>query len=103
MSIGGKYLSQKSYLAKRPNFRIPNLFLNRFKEPLGSRGVQKMLSKCLKRIGLERASAQTLRHTFSVHHIARGIKTVREVMGHKDARSITSYIDLARKMKEHAL
>jgi site-specific recombinase XerD len=79
----------KSYLGERTETGNSILFLNRFGEPIGERGVQKMLRKHLKKTGIGRASIHILRHTFGAHHIANGtsLKTVQEVMGHKDPRS----------------
>ena len=73
-------------------------FLNRFGEPMGERGVQKMLKKYLKKSGVERATIQTLRHTFGAQHIAKGtsLKTVQEVMGFRDPRSASIYVSLAQ-------
>ena len=86
------------------------LFPNRFGEPLGDSGVQKMLKKYLNKAGTGRASIQTLRHTFGAHHVARGTdpKTVQDVMGLKDARSAAVYQSLAkeivsRELQENAL
>ena len=85
-------------------------FLNRFGEPMGERGVQKMLRKYLKKAGIGRASIQTLRHTFGAHHLAKGtsLKTIQEVMGYKDGRSTSIYISLAQEvikseLHEHAI
>lgn len=69
-----------------------------------------MLRKYLKRAGIERASIQTLRHTFEVQHRAKGtnLKTIQDVMGLKDARSAAVYQSLAksvvtREMLENSL
>jgi integrase/recombinase XerD len=87
-----------------------SLFLNRFGEPLGERGVQKMLRKYLKRAGIEKTSIHTLRHTFGAQHLAKGtsLKTIQEVMGLKDVRSTLMYQLLAneavtREMQNNAL
>jgi site-specific recombinase XerD len=76
------------------------LFLNRFGEPLGDRGVQKILEKHLKTAGIEDASVHTLRHTFGTHHAAKGtsMETLKEVMGHKDNRSTSVYISMAKEL-----
>ena len=76
------------------------LFLNRFGEPLGERGVQKMLRKYLNRAGIGRASIHTLRHTFAAQHIAKGtsLKTIQEAMGLKDGRSTLMYRSLAQQL-----
>lgn len=65
----------KSYLAERPNTQNTSLFLNRFNDSFGERGVQKMFKKYLKNAGLERASIHTLRHTFGIQHALNGANT----------------------------
>jgi site-specific recombinase XerD len=89
----------KSYMDERKGAKNSILFLNRFEQPLGERGVQKMLRKYLKRAGVKGASIHTLRHTFGAQHIARGtdLKTVQEVLGLKDSRSASVYQALAKE------
>jgi len=84
--------------------------LNRFGEALGESGVQKMLRKYIKSAEIGNASIHTLRHTFGAQHIAKGtsLKTIQEVMGLKDTRSITIYQTLAkevisRELQENAI
>jgi site-specific recombinase XerD len=104
-------LNSKVCLAIKNNLYIRKdtgnilLFLNRFGKPLGKRGVQKMLRKYLKKIGLERASIQTLRHTFGIHHAVQGTtaKTVQEVMGHKDPRTTSIYFSAAQEIVKKEL
>src|SRR5687768_4860352 len=62
----------KNYLDERKDAENNVFFLNRFGEPLGESGVQKMLRRYLKRAGIDRASVHTLRHTFGAQHIAKG-------------------------------
>ena len=103
-------LALSNYLDIKKDVENSILFLNRFGEPLGDRGVQKMLSKYLKRACIERASIHTLRHTFGVQHLAKGtsLKTIQGVMGLKDVRSTLVYQLLAnevvtREMQNNAL
>lgn len=103
-------LALENYLRARMDTENNILFINRFGEPLGGRGVQKILRKHLKSAGIGRASIQTLRHTFGAHHIAKGtsLKTIQEVLGLKDARSTSIYQSLAkevisRELQEHSL
>jgi site-specific recombinase XerD len=88
----------RDYLDERKDAGNSVLFLNRFGEPLGESGVQKMLRKYLKEAGIGGASIHTLRHTFGAQHVAKGtsLKTVQEVMGFKDSRSSSLYLSLAR-------
>jgi site-specific recombinase XerD len=95
----------RDYLDERKLERNRIIFLNRFGEALGNRGVQKMLRKHLKRVGIRGATAQTLRHTFGAQHEAKGTdpKTVQEVMGLKDHRSAAIYQSLAREIVSREL
>lgn len=94
----------KNYMDIRKGAESDVLFLNRFGEALGESGVQKMLRRHLKTAGIGRASIHTLRHTFGAQHIAKGtsLKTVQDVMGLKDFRSISIYADLAKAMHQNA-
>lgn len=93
------YLVLKNYLRTREGLNNNLLFLNRFDEPMGERGVQKMLRKYLKYADLGKASVQTLRHTYGVKHITNGtsLKTVIQFMGLKDIRSTSIYQTLAKE------
>src|SRR5438093_13681231 len=93
-------LAIKNYLDVRKNTKSNIFFLNRFGEPIGERGVQKMLRKYLKSAGIDRSTVQTLRHTFGAQHIAKGtsLKTIQEVMGLKDVRSTSIYQSLAKEV-----
>ena len=62
----------KNYLDVRKDSKNRVLFLNRFGEPLGERGVQKMFKQYLKKAGIGRATIQTLRHTFGTQHTVKG-------------------------------
>lgn len=69
------YYSLKDYLGARIGAANKTLFLNRFGEPLGKRGVQKILKSYINRAGIGKASIHTLRHTFCAQHIAKGAST----------------------------
>lgn len=93
------------YLKRRPFTTTSALFLNRFKKQLSPRGVEKVVSKYYERSGIDNASVQSLRHTFGTHHAAKGtsVKTIQSVMGHKDLRSTSMYISLAREIADKKL
>jgi len=98
------------FLADRPASTSPTFFLNRFGNPLGERGVQKLIDKLMTQAGIKGASVHTLRHTFAAQHLAKGtkIKTVQEIMGHRDIRTTEAYLPLLNKwgneeMEGHAL
>ena len=100
----------KDYLKLRPATLTDMVFANRFGEPLGPRGVQKLTKKYLDEAEVRRASVHSLRHTFATQHVARGtsLKTIQEAMGHQDIRTTSLYVSLAqevmrKELQEHAL
>jgi integrase/recombinase XerD len=94
-----------AYLAIRPSVNAETLFVNRSGEPLGERGVQKLVQKYMAIAGIKNASVESLRHTFGTHHAAKGtnIKIIQEMMGHQDNRTTEIYIALVRQMRQIAL
>ena len=95
----------KNYLLARKGELNNALFLNRFGELLGDRGVQKILRKHFKKAGIGRASIHTLRHTFGIQHVAKGtnLKSIQDVMGHKDMRTTSLYFALAKELQTNAI
>src|SRR3990170_3027080 len=77
-------LALKDYLKHRPVIPADVVFVNRFRRPLGPRGVQKLMKKYLDEADVRGASVHSLRHTFGTQHVARGtsLKTIQEAMGH---------------------
>ncbi len=100
----------RAYLGIRPQVEYHNLFINKFREPLGQRGVQKVVWKYLDEASIQGASVHSLRHTFGTHHVAKGtsLRTVQEALGHQDLKTTSVYVSLAREvmnkeLQEHAL
>ena len=95
----------REYLPVRGGTNTNILFLNRSGKALGSRGVQKTISKYMSKLGLHGFSVQTLRHTFAVQHLVKGtsLETIRNVLGHKDIRTTESYIPLAKEIARKEL
>ena len=100
----------RAYLRVRPKVPFGEIFVNKFREPLGARGVQNLVKKYLKEAGIKNASVHSLRHTFGTHHVAKGtsLRTVQEALGHQDLQTTSIYVSLAREvmdkeLQEHAL
>jgi len=94
------YQALKGYLGIRRGTVNKTLFLNRFDEPLGERGVQKMLRKLIRKAEIRRANINMLRHTFGVYQAATGtsVKTIQQLMGYKEVRSAIIYTSLGKEM-----
>lgn len=95
----------REYLKYRTQTSTPALFINRFGASLGARGVQKIVQKYLNRAGIKNANIHALRHTFGVHHTAKGtsLKTITNTMGYKDIRSPSKYVSLAQELMKNEL
>ena len=100
----------KAYLAVRPKVETRSVFINKFGHPLGPRGVQLLVQKYMREAGIRGAHVHSLRHTFGTHHVAKGtsLRTVQEALGHKDLKTTSIYVSLAREVmnkeiQEHAL
>lgn len=100
----------KAWLAVRPDIADPGLFVTRFREPMASRAVQRVVGKYLAEAGIKNASVHTLRHTFGTHHVAKGtsLREVQEALGHADLKTTSIYVSTAKQamkksLQDHAL
>ena len=96
----------RSYLAVRPESLHDALFLNYQGEPLGERGVRKMLAKYLKASGItKKISPHSLRHTFATHKAERGVSpyVLREWLGHARLDTTQIYVHMAREHSKKAM
>ena len=92
--------------ARRPaEHRV--LFTNRFGEPLGVRGIQKLVERSRRGAGIEkRITPHSLRHTFATHKARQGVNAfqLRDYMGHATVATTQLYVHLgqgeARKVME---
>lgn len=96
----------KSYLAVRPESLHDELFLNYQGEPLGERGVRKMVAKYLKASGItKKISPHSLRHTFATYKAERGVSpyVLREWLGHARLDTTQIYVHMARENTKKAM
>ena len=74
--------------------RRDELFLNAHGAPLTRQGLDFVLRRALKRVGLEgKASAHTFRHSFATHLVEGGadLRSVQEMLGHSDIATTQIY------------
>ncbi|MGI8476300.1 MAG: tyrosine-type recombinase/integrase [Thermomicrobiales bacterium] len=92
--------SIKSWLKVRQKVADDRLFLNRDEEPLGERGVQKLLAKYCALAGItKRISPHSLRHTFASHKAEAGVSPfqLQQWLGHSSLDTTQIYVHLTRK------
>jgi site-specific recombinase XerD len=96
----------RSWLAVRPATTNDRLFLNREDEPLGERGVQKLLAKYCSLAGItKRISPHSLRHTFASHKAEAGVSPfqLQQWLGHSSLDTTQIYVHLARKSEKRVM
>lgn len=90
----------KSWLAVRPNVLNEHLFLNCDGEPIGERGVRKIVCKYRMRAGItKRASCHSFRHTFGTLKAQQGVSPYRlqQWLGHARLDTTQIYVHLGRE------
>ena len=83
------------YLEVRPASPDPAVFLNRFNNRLGGRGVENVVKKCVLRAGIAnvKISPHKLRHTFAtlLHLKDVDLLEIQALMGHASITSTQIY------------
>jgi site-specific recombinase XerD len=90
----------KNYLAIRGTNHPDHLFLNRYGEPIGERGVQKLVAHYWERAGItKKASPHVLRHTFATHKAKNGmsLRLLMDVLGHANLNTTQIYVHMAEE------
>jgi len=95
----------KAWLAVRPQSESRALFLTKFRQPMSTRAIQRVVEKYLQEAGIANASVHTLRHSFATHHVAKGtsLKTVQEALGHADLKTTSIYVSTAKEAMKRDL
>ena len=79
----------------RPPASTDQLFLNRYGQPVGERGIKKLVTKYLRRAGItKRAGCRSLRHTSATIRAEQGMPLldVQELLGHKNLSTTQRYL-----------
>jgi site-specific recombinase XerD len=74
-----------TYLTVRPDDAEDNrLFVTRFHRGIGPRAIERVVEKYLAEARIARASVQSLRHTYAMHQLRRGVALdlLRQTLGH---------------------
>ncbi|APH14586.1 tyrosine recombinase XerD [Clostridium sporogenes] len=95
----------KNYLEVRPNINVYNLdylFLNLKGTQMTRQGFWKIIKFYAKEASIDKEiDSYTLRHSFAVHLLQNGadIKSVQELLGHKDLAATQIYSSISKKSK----
>ena len=93
------------YLSEREETGSPALFLTKFGNGIGPRGIENIVTKYCKEAGITGASVHTLRHTMAVEMLKRGATpaVVGKALGHESTETMAVYIDLARERMDEEM
>jgi len=94
-------LAVKRYLQVRPDALSDVLFLNRYGEPLGDRGVRKLVAKYTKDAGItKKISPHSFRHTFATSKAESGKVSpfqLQQWLGHRNLNTTQIYVHMAKQ------
>jgi site-specific recombinase XerD len=88
------------WLVARPASEYRTLFLNRFQQPMGVRGIQKLVERYRQGAGIEkRITPHSLRHTFGTQKARMGATAfqLRDFMGHANLATTQLYVHLSQE------
>jgi len=93
----------EALLTLSQNTKGEYVFSDKYGRPYGD--VKKGFSSALKRAGIEDFRFHDLRHTFGSHLVMRGVdlRTVQQVMGHKDIKMTIRYSHLSPEYVQEAM
>ena len=96
----------QNYLRSRPKAEgTAPLFLTKFGQALGPRGIEGVVTKHLAAAGITEASVHSLRHTFATHMVRSGadLRSVQDQLGHANIATTSIYIQTAKEQRDRAL
>lgn len=96
----------KNYLQVRPRVLDDHFFLNRDGEPIGDRGVRKMVVKYREKAGItKKIGPHSLRHTFATHKAEHGISPfqIQQWLGHASLNTTQIYVHMGRQNARKAM
>jgi site-specific recombinase XerD len=85
----------QAYLAARPAFSTPFLFVSRTGSPLSARDVQRLVAELARKARIEgKVTPHILRHTFATRLLERGadVAAVAALLGHESIATTSRYL-----------
>ncbi|MBI4084389.1 MAG: tyrosine-type recombinase/integrase [Candidatus Levybacteria bacterium] len=94
----------KAWLQARPQVQTNALIISKFANSSNNGritpgGVQKLVGKRFKEVGIQNASIHAFRHTCATHMLVNGAKvtSIRDMLGHKDLSTTSIYLSLMQE------
>lgn len=95
------------YLQDRPDSPTTILFLNRYGEPIGERGVRKLVARYRRDAGIEKkVSPHVFRHTFGTLKMESGKVSpfqLQEWLGHRNINTTQIYVHMSKAHSRKAM
>jgi integrase/recombinase XerC len=88
------------HLSMPKDSSIDAVFLNRYSEPIGERGVRKIVAKYIQQAGIpKRVSPHGLRHTFATQKAGKGVSPyqLQEWLGHARLDTTQIYVHMSKE------
>jgi len=95
----------ETILSRGHNINSQNIFCNKDNKPISSSYVTHTFRKVIKKAGIKDFRFHDLRHTFASWLVMKGVnlKTIQELLGHKDNRMTLRYSHLSPEIKKQAV
>jgi len=86
------------WLSFRPKTKTRNLLVTKNGKPLQVRNIRSALNRFFREVGIEKATINSLRHTFIAHQLMAGVSIdfIQKIVGHKRLSTTEKYLELIK-------
>lgn len=100
-----KNLNRYLKLRKKYKFKVEQVFVNKYGEPLTIYSIEDIYDKYIKKAKLSHSTPHYLRHTFATNLLNNGadIRAVQEILGHSSVSTTQIYTEVSIARKQEVL